>query len=248
MIVVDAATGLVLLVLGLANRQRPAWGAACWPPGWPGSLATSRPGRSICTAGRLFTSFWPTRSCVLAPAWRGPPLPLVTCVAALPSLTASVPATLAVAVALVLSAVYGYAVASGPERRAPGCCAGRRGRARCCPVGWCGAAAGRGRPPAKPPNSSTICSSRRWRLGSAPICAGVAGPGPPSPAWSLTLVSRARCARGLPAPSATPLLRSVSGSRRAGGTWMRRGGACTSRGACRGDPGRAGRHVPGSGW
>ena len=175
MIVVDAATGLVLLALGLANR-RARLGCCCWPPGWPGSLATSRPGRSICTAGRLFTSFWPTRSCVLAPAWRGPPLPLVTCA---PCCLRSPPVSRPPWPSPWRSCCLPYTATLSPRvlsaERGPLRWARRpRSPLPCRLVRRCGWP---GCPPAKPPNSSTICSSRGWRPGSRRSALGSLGQG-----------------------------------------------------------------------
>jgi len=117
MIVVDAATGLVLLALGLASRKRTpgvlllAAGLA-WFLGDVASWAVYLHRGPLIHLVLAYPFLRPRTRVAWATVAAG-----YLC-AALPSLTASVRATLAVAVALVLSAVYGYAVASGPERRA----------------------------------------------------------------------------------------------------------------------------------
>ncbi len=119
MIVVDAATGLVLLALGLANRQRPpgvlllaaglAWfaGDVAVVGGLPASRAAGSAGGglSVPPASRR------------RGAW-ALPLRRAIYVRRCPVLTASSPAAFALAAALVLSAGYGFAVATGPLRRA----------------------------------------------------------------------------------------------------------------------------------
>jgi signal transduction histidine kinase len=117
MIVVDAATGLVLLALGLANRQRPP-GVLLVAAGLAWFLGDVAPWAVYLHRGPLIQlvlayPFLRPRTRV---AWATVAAGYLC--ATLPSLTASAPATLAIAAALVLSAVYGYAVASGPERRA----------------------------------------------------------------------------------------------------------------------------------
>jgi len=117
MIVVDTATGLVLLALGLANRQRPPGvlllaAALTWFLGDVAPWAVYLHRGPLIHLVLAYPFLRPRTRVAWATVTAG-----YLC-ATLPSLTASGPATLAIAAALLLSAMYGYAVASGPERRA----------------------------------------------------------------------------------------------------------------------------------
>jgi len=117
MIIVDVATGLILVALGLAYRRRPA-GVLLLGAGLTWLLGD-------VTTWAVYLHRGPLIHLVLAYPYLRPRTRLASATilagylcAALPAFTANGPATLAVAAALAGSAWHGYTTASGPLRRA----------------------------------------------------------------------------------------------------------------------------------
>jgi signal transduction histidine kinase len=114
---VDAATGLTVLALGFICRRRPA-GALVLTAGLVWFLGDIAPWAVYLHRGPLvqLVLAHPHLRPRTYPAW-ATVIAAYLC-AGVPALTASDVATLAVAVTLLMSALYGFGVASGPERRA----------------------------------------------------------------------------------------------------------------------------------
>jgi signal transduction histidine kinase len=117
MIIVDATTGLILVALGLAYRRRPS-GVLLFGAGVAWLLGDAATWAVYLHRGPLIhlVLAYPYLRPRTRIAWAT--IAAAYLCATLPPLTASGPATLAVAAALVGSALYGYTAASGPLRRA----------------------------------------------------------------------------------------------------------------------------------